>query len=283
MIKENGLTLIIDSDYLCYRAMLKMQGLSYEHRPTGVIYGFLKQLQVLAKHFAYPKFIFAWDSSTSYRKKLFPGYKKKDKQDPELEKLLYVSKPQFMALRINILPLIGFNNNFIQVGVEADDIIARIIIDHWGGLGPIFIVSGDADLYQLLGPDVSLYDPKTKAIYTENDFVKEKKIKTSQWSWVKAIGGCSSDKIPGIRGVGEESAIKYLRGENVGKKRKELIENFDPTFNLWLTTLPLHLCRKVDLKEDTLSLEAFNNVCAKYGLSSLQKKENFLQWVKILN
>ncbi len=284
LINTMKTTLLIDSNYICYRAMLTMRELSYDTHSTGVIFGFLRQLQTLANKFNYPRFIFVWDSAKSFRKMVYPGYKQKSDRDidPELENIIKQGKPQFGELRSYVLPCLGFNNNLIQTGLEADDIIAWLVRNCWESLTPLYIVTGDNDLYQLLTSEVIIYDPRGKSFYSEDDFIREKGITPDKWPWVKAVGGCNSDKVRGVPGVAEISALKYLKGQLTGKKR-QAIEEFNPSFNLELVRLPHHRTSPIKLVEDELRLIEFEGICLYYGLNSFLRKDNDNQWRKILN
>ena len=281
------ITLIIDCNYICFRSMLRMKELSYEQQPTGVVFGFLRQLQALANRFGNPRFIFTWDSERSYRREVYQEYKRRTKQfDPEMDELLAISKPQFRELRCNILPRLGFKNGFLQTGIEADDIIAIIIKDHWKYLeGEIGIISADNDLFQLLQPDVFMYDPRSKDTYTEESFTREKGIQPNLWYKVKAIGGCNSDNVGGVRGVAEITAIKYLNDLLYGNKKQE-IDHFMSTdkyeLNVSLVQLPHLKTQHITLKEDEFNIQEFENICLNKGFNSLLSKEAYKKWRKIL-
>lgn len=281
--------LILDCNFMCYRSLLQLKDLSHEEKPTGVIYGFLRQLQTLAKQFNFPKFVFAWDSMRSYRKDVYPKYKerthpKDPKSEEELNALYSIGRPQFQIIRTKILPTLGFKNIFIQTGLEADDMIAKFIYTYWNKTGnKMIIVSRDNDLYQLLLPDVLLYDPIGKTFTSEDDFIKIKGVQVKDWPWIKAVGGCNSDNIKSIEGIAETSAIQYLTKKLKSEKKKEQIRNFDPTFFLDLVKLPHKRTCPIEMKEDELTLSTFENICFDYGLYSLLKKNNYNEWRKILN
>ena len=116
---------------------------------------------------------------------------------------------QFKQLRKRILPRIGFNNNHLQTGYEADDLIAKYVKDN---AEELVIASADNDLLQLLYFADFLNLSKNKLI-TSKSFFSEYGILPAQWGMVKQIAGCSSDNVKGIQGVGEITAIKYLKGE----------------------------------------------------------------------
>lgn len=280
-------TLIIDSHYLCYRSMFTIGDLSYEDKGTGVIFGFLNQLLQLATKFNYPKFIFAWDSKKSYRRDIYPQYKKKDKEHTQdMIELLGIAKPQFQTLRTQVLPRMGFMNNFIQTGLEADDIIAMKV---YYSNSEFIIVSSDNDLYQLLSHRVKLYDIRKKKDYTINDFGKEfgfdlSNFDSSIWNDVKILAGCGGDNIDGIKGVGIPTAIKYLTGRLTGKKW-ELIHNERgdiDKINRPLIELPHHLTKPITLQKDRFNFPEFEVMCQDYGFRSFLKKGVYEKWKKIL-
>jgi 5'-3' exonuclease len=267
-----------------------MGELSFDEKFTGIIFGFLNQIFQLANHFNYPRFIFAWDSKKSYRKEICPDYKRKDKKiTQDLLELLDTSRPQFTTLRFQILPRIGFVNNFIQTGVEADDIIAMItksILKPFEDHDQYVIVSVDNDLYQLLSPNVSMFNPKTKKLYTGDDFVKEFRIQPSDWPKVKALAGCDGDNVKGISGVGIKTAIKWFNGEFKEGKMADTISTLSTkTYlkNLPLVILPHGRTTPIRLFEDEFSFKCFEDVCMEYGLKSFLKKGNYEKWKKMLS
>lgn len=265
-----------------------MMGLSHEDHPTGVIFGFLRELQKLSEEFESPNFVFAWDSRKSFRRDVYPDYKKKPPlEDPEMIDILRSGKPQFSEIRLKVLPRLGFNNNFIQTGLEADDLIAWIVKDHAWEYEHTYIVTSDEDLFQLLHDKVSIYNPREKKIYTKEDFIKEKGIEPSDWSWVKTVAGCSSDNVKGVVGVGEKSAIRFLKGElNEYLKKHKDIENFmeSPAYerNMLLVSLPHERSCPVDLVPNTLDFSVFEGLCLDYGFNSFLKKEMYKKWEAFL-
>ncbi len=204
--------LIIDCNYLCHRARFTTGPLSYKGQATGVVFGFLNQLFTIGKETIPKNIVFTWDSRQSKRKRILSEYKgNRKKQDDDSEEDLEATFQQFHMLRKELLPNLGFSNNWMQVGYEADDLIAEICFTC--PEEQIVIASSDDDLLQLLTDQVSIYNLGRKEYYTEEKFVEEYEIKPSQWVEVKKIAGCSSDNVPGIPGVGEKTAIKYLKGE----------------------------------------------------------------------
>lgn len=274
--------ILVDSNSICHMCKHSMNDLSYEEKQVGILFGFLRQLLSLAKRFESNKFVFAWDSRTSVRNQFFPEYKgrrKKDKtpEEKELDDLAYI---QFNTLRHELLPEIGIVNNFWQEGYEADDVIASIV--HCNTKEKIVIISTDEDLYQLLSENVTMYSIRKKQEYTHHNLWKDYHIPPQDWVDVKSIAGCGSDDVPGVVGVGEKTACKYLNRQlsvvhktyRSIKESTELIER-----NLKLVTLPYPGTNKIVIKEDNaLSLKGFLNVCTRYGFESFMYKDNLTQW-----
>jgi DNA polymerase-1 len=282
--------IILDSNAVCHKAKHSMESLSYEEKKVGIIFGYFVQMLKLAKDHKSNQFAHTWDSKSSNRLKLFPAYKEKrrmgvDKTEEEIEYdgLAY---EQFDMIRDEIIPAMGFKNNFHYPGFEGDDLIASII-DNSGEEQELVMVTGDEDMFQCLCDGVVMQ--RKKGVYTHKDFMKEYGIPAYKWAEVKAIAGCSTDEVPGIRGVGEKTAIKYLLNmlkpttkaftDITSQAGKEIIAR-----NRKLVTLPFKNTPDLILQKDTkLSLDAFCDVCNKYSFQHLLKKENLSQWKRYLN
>jgi DNA polymerase I len=265
--------IIIDSNYLCYISKFSLsQGLTYRGGRTEIIYGFLKNIISLSKKFETNDFVFCWDSKHSKRKTIFPGYKAKRHSDrtEEEKELDAIAYSQFDKLRISVLPNLGFSNIFYSAGYESDDLMASLVI-HNPNINNI-IVSSDEDLFQLLDY-CSIYNFSKKTIMNKNLFIRTYQIEPKQWAEIKCIAGCSSDNVPGVSGVGEKTAIKYIRGilKSSSKafdsiKSRSLEEEF---LTRKLVTLPFPGTKELKLYNNTLSDEKFKLVCNEYGIKSI--------------
>ncbi len=261
-----------------------MGGLSYDNKPTGVIYGFLKTVSALQDSFNTNHVIFCWDSKTNKREEIYPAYKQnrrnkyKDLTEEEIE-LEKEFRFQMGNLRRIYLPEIGYKNTFIQKGYESDDIIARICHNLPNGDEAI-IVSSDKDLYQLISGNVSFYNPSGMKILTLQGFVKKYGIKPFEWRMVKAIAGCPTDGVAGVIGVGEKTAIKYLRGElkNTSKIFIRITSQAGMDIykrNRKLVILPFKGTKTFELQEDELSEEGWHKVTKALGMNSIRDKAPF--------
>lgn len=278
--------LLIDSNALCYQAKHSMKGFSYEEMETGVIFGFLRQLLKLSQLYPNPEFIFCWDSPVSLRKKIYPEYKanRKKEKTPEEEEFDNVAYAQFDLIKGKILPEIGYRNIFEYEGYESDDIFARIIYDH---TNDFTIVTSDEDLYQCLFDSVKIYNPGKKQEYTVRDFMNEFGIGPDAWIDVKSIAGCTSDNVKGIEGVGEKTAIKYLKDtlskdSKVYKRITSVEGRKTIRRNLKLVMLPYLGTPKSDFTFDFLSLDNFMSVCQRYGFNSILQPKELRKWEECL-
>jgi DNA polymerase-1 len=237
---------------------------------TGVIYGFFRQLLNIRLATQKDRFIFIWDSGQSKRKEYFEGYKsgRHKNETPEEKEARKRGYKQFQIIRKRWLPSIGFNNVFIQTGYEGDDLIA----------------GSDKDLYQLLSRDVRMYKGAKKGFYSVEDFQTEYTIYPENWIRVKAIAGCDSDTVPGIKGVGEKTVCKFIRGElkpsSAAYQKITCDEGLKiEKFNLPLVSLPYPGTEKIELVKDDFKIREFIKMCKYYSFKSILE-EDIDEWRK---
>lgn len=276
---------LIDSYALCYRAQYSMLGLSHDNLSTGVIFGFLNSLLMLYRKIQPARFVFAWDSKYSLRKEIYPKYKENRNSDSlsdDMRELNRIGKPQFAQIQAEILPEIGFRNNLFVRGYEADDVIAKLVMSYknfnW------IVVSRDEDLYQLLD-HCQMFDIKTWSYYTKSRFEGDYGLSPKQWIEVKAMAGCKTDNVEGIKGVGENSAAKYLRGQLNPKTiyHRRIVEGSKVTErNRKLVTLPFDGMPDVYLTDDEFSFVNFSKMCTRYGFRSFMT-DKLEAWKDLLN
>lgn len=277
--------LVIDSNFLGFQAHYLMGDLTYKDHGTGVIFGFLSRVLFIAKMFNSNKIVFCWDSKFSRRKEMMADYKAGRRKDltKEEKKKLQVTFEQFKELKNVILPSIGFRNIHQQKYYESDDLIAGLVKNV---RKDFIIVSADADLYQLIRSNVHMYNPTKRTILTYKKFIREKGILPEQWPWIKAIAGCKSDNVKGIKGIGEKTAIAFLRQELKAnsKKAKDINEQEQNMLkiNSPIVYLPLKGTKEIELRKDKLSFKAFRKICRKYKMISFLKGEYRQTWKDLL-
>lgn len=283
---RNELNLVIDCNNLCHISKHALRGLSFNDLSTGILFGFFRQILSLGKRFNTNRFSFCWDSRKSKRKALCSTYKTRPRieKTPEEDWENNVMFEQFVELRQSSLPSVGFQNNFIKTGYEADDLMASVVITNDLHCHHV-IVSTDNDLFQLLDY-CCLFNPLTKRLADAAWFKDIHGIDPSQWSEVKALAGCSSDTVQGIPGVGEKTAIKYLKGEvkKGGKLDEKLLSGSYQELldlNRILVTLPFPGTPELRINGNgnTFDFNAFEQICYRYGFSYFTK--NMDDWRKI--
>lgn len=271
--------ILLDCNALCYQAYYTMKDLSKsDGTPTGVVYGFFSQVKTIVEQCSDAFLVFCWDSNESHRMALCDTYKanreEKRAENPEIFNAFF----QFEELHNTILPRLGFKNNFLVKGYEADDIIASICKDY--GPDPrekIIIASNDQDLYQLLTSNVSMYQPVKARFYTLKNYKDEFDITPEQWVYVKAIAGCPGDNVIGIKGVGVKTVIKYLNDKsdkkypNInGKTAREIISRNWP-----LVHLPFDGTPHFELCFPNMDYQLWKEFCYEYEFTSFLKGNFF--------
>lgn len=271
----DDVTLLIDSHALGYQACFAKGNIDKtldDGEAIGVVLGFLDWILYLGSKFRTNSFEFCWDCSheTSLRRRRYDFYKaQRQEVDEETKKTKRAAKIQFRQLRDVILPKLGFANQHIAPGYEADDLIAKIVQSR---LGRYVVVTSDADMYQVLY-GAKFYNPFTDMLVTSASLLRDKGVSYDQWCLVKQIGGCKSDNVPGVPGVGEATAISFLRKELPvhTKKYKAIVsdEGLDIIErNRWLVEIPLRSTPLPEHKPDTFSYMKFRNTCLELGLDA---------------
>lgn len=225
--------LIIDMFNLCYRAIGTKPITN-----TSVIDNGLRFINNIASTLGVMwDYVFAcYDSDFYWRSDIYPDYKRR-RSVFDSNSMTSTFMSQMDAL-YDITEGIGFKSIRCH-GFESDDLVATICktFPQCNKL----IVSNDADLYQLLDCNTIIFNG-TKSKYsrvTDEDFKSEYGIHPVDWVMVKAIAGCSSDNIQGIKGIGEKTALAYLRNEtSEGIEEKIVKGTAIIERNLKLVTLP---------------------------------------------
>ena len=283
--------IVVDCSTLAYAAYYSYGHLSYNNEPTGVIFGFLSKMLLIAETFQTNSFIFCWDSETELlREQDYKGYKEKrrNKELTEEEKISFISiHKQRDELRNSVLPRMGFRNSFIADGFEADDLLAVYSIK-LAKRFPVVMVTTDYDMFQCLNC-CSIYNPSKKTTYTLRQFKEEFRIDPNQWAMAKAIGGCDSDNVKGIQGISDpkkptSKSLKYLRGELTKGKVLAKIEGSEGQTiikrNLPIVTTPYKpekLSRAI-FRRDNLTIERFISIFEIYGCYSFLKRDKLNKW-----
>lgn len=271
--------ILLDCNALCYQAYYTMRNLTKQDgTPTGVVYGFFTQIKTIVEQCNDAHLIFCWDSNESHRMTLCETYKGNRERHREEHPEIFDAFFQFEDLQQRILPRLGFTNNFLERGFEADDIIASICDDHRGKFNDqITIASNDQDLYQCLFGNVRMYKPSKGEFYTPSDFIGEYGLLAPEWVYVKAIAGCPGDNVIGIKGIGVKTVCKYLKDQS--NKKYPKIDNPESkkiiSRNWPLVCLPFEGTPCFKLRWPELDYQNWRDFCTEYEFQSFLKGSFF--------
>ena len=200
--------MIIDGYSLANRAFFALPPLATRSgQPTNAVYGLLMMLLKLLEE-AKPDFLVtAFDvAAPTFRHLEYGEYK------AHRLKMEDALRTQFPIIR-EMLGILGIPV-YEKPGFEADDVIGTFAKQAARQDLEVNIVTGDRDSFQLVEPNIKvLY---TKKGITDYDLVDEAFIQNRyqltprQLIDLKGLMGDSSDNIPGVPGVGEKTALKYL-------------------------------------------------------------------------
>ena len=188
--------------------------------PTNALFGFTNMIHKIINEETPEYMIVAFDKGKTFRHEEYEGYKDGRVETPdELKKQFPKAKELLTAMGIKYYEIDGY---------EADDIIgtfAKFCDDDKDFRGTI--VSSDKDLLQLISSDVDIKLLKQKDYirYNEKTFEKDYGIKPINVIDLKALMGDPSDNIPGVKGVGEKTALKLLHEYKTLDGIYENIEN----------------------------------------------------------
>ena len=196
---------LIDGTSLLYRSYYAIRRLSTSKGfPTNAIFGFLTALRKL-KDKENPHYLaVVFDTAgPTIRHKAYKEYKAHRKPMPEdlVEQLTYIKR---IIKGLNVMML-------EKEGYEADDIIGTLARKGQKEGFRVVIVTGDKDFRQLISPQISLWDTMKDKVTDYETFKKEYALEPEQVIDLMGLSGDSSDNIPGVRGVGEKTALDLVK------------------------------------------------------------------------
>ncbi len=217
--------ILIDGNYWlfsCYFATASMGNLmvNKEGIPTNAVFGFANRLEnVIKKNPA--AILVAFDAKgKTFRSEMLQEYKATRKETPDELKCQFAMVREFLdAHQILYYELEGY---------EGDDIIGTIATHAAHNGYQVSIMTGDKDMMQLVDEHIFVYKRNTKTksddIITPESFYEKYAIKPDQMRDLLGLMGDSADNIPGIKGVGEKTALKLLHQYETIENLKEHID-----------------------------------------------------------
>ncbi len=222
---------IIDSNSIIHRAYHALPPLTTKNGElVNAVYGFLLVFLKAVKDFHPELIAAAFDLPLpTFRHKKYDGYKAKRPPTPEDLRSQISAVKEF--LNVFSVPI------FEKEGYEADDIVGTIAQKSASSRKAleIIILSGDLDSLQLVGPRTKVYSLKKgikDVILYDEEQVKERfqGLSPEQILDFKSLRGDPSDNIPGVKGIGEKTAIglllKFASLENIYKKIEKVPGDF---------------------------------------------------------
>ncbi len=200
--------LLIDSSFLCYKSYFAFRRLTADIEGitvfSGVIFGYLKQLISLHQE-NFNLIITLWDLPPYRKAKRFKSYKENRRKQTKIPDLKNEKEILQAILQDLNIPMI------LSPGFEAEDIAKSIKrkLKH----DDIYLYSNDADCYALLGKHFQLINSKDGKLthFTTKDLKKKMGLTPKEYIQAKAIMGCSTDNIQGIKGIGPAWAARLIK------------------------------------------------------------------------
>ena len=280
--------ILVDGNNLLFRSYFATayQGVIMRNSkgfPTNALYGFINMMNKIIKEEEPNYILVAFDKGKSFRHNKYDFYKGGRNATPE------ELKEQFPKAK-EILDAMGIKHFEID-NYEADDIIGTVsrIVDEEDQFIAT-IISSDKDLLQLISDEVDVKLLKTSGFVRMDtqEFMNTYGVEPIKMIDLKALMGDASDNIPGVKGIGEKTAINLLTKyksldnlyENIdsvtGKTKEKLINDKDKAYMSYeMATIyrevPLDFSLE-DLKYNGLNLEEYISLLQEFEFNSLLRK-----------
>ncbi|AWT54795.1 DNA polymerase I [Mycolicibacterium smegmatis] len=202
--------MLLDGNSLAFRAFYALPAENFKTQSgltTNAVYGFTAMLINLLRDEQPTHIAAAFDvSRQTFRKDKYPEYKEGRSATPdEFRGQIDITKEVLGALGITVLAEPGF---------EADDIIATLATQAEQEGYRVLVVTGDRDSLQLVSDQVTVLYPRKGVSeltrFTPDAVVEKYGLTPQQYPDFAALRGDPSDNLPGIPGVGEKTATKWI-------------------------------------------------------------------------
>lgn len=190
--------------------------------PTNAVFGFANRLESVLK--TEPDAIMvAFDAKgKTFRSEMLEAYKATRKETPEELKCQFEMVREY--LDAHHIP------RYELEGYEGDDVLGTVATLASQNGYDVAIMTGDKDMMQLVNEHISVYKRNTKTktddVITPASFYEKYGLQPDQMRDLLGLMGDTADNIPGIKGVGEKTALKLLQTygtiENLAEHQDEL-------------------------------------------------------------
>ncbi|MCU1644433.1 MAG: dpo1 [Nocardia sp.] len=202
--------LLLDGHSLAYRAFFALPAENFKTasgQTTNAVYGFTAMLINLLRDEKPTHVAAAFDvSRKTFRTEVYPEYKANRATTPdEFRGQVETTKEVLGAMGIPVMAIDGF---------EADDVIATLVTQAVPEGFRVLVVTGDRDALQLVNDNVTVLYPKKGVSeltrFTPAAVTEKYGLTPAQYPDFAALRGDPSDNLPGIPGVGEKTATKWI-------------------------------------------------------------------------
>ncbi|HEX6873474.1 MAG TPA: 5'-3' exonuclease H3TH domain-containing protein, partial [Micromonosporaceae bacterium] len=207
---ETPRLLLLDGHSLAYRAFFALPVENFSTttgQPTNAVYGFTSMLINVIRDERPTHVVVAFDvSRQSFRTEQYSEYKANRSQTPtDFKGQVGLVKEVLEALRIPVVE---------KAGYEADDVIATLARQAREQDMQVLICTGDRDAFQLVRDGVTVLYPKrgvSELARMDPAAVRERySVAPEHYRAIAAMVGETSDNLPGVPGVGEKTAAKWV-------------------------------------------------------------------------
>ena len=210
MEKDKPLLILFDGNALVHRAFHALPPLTINKtgEMVNAVQGFASTLLKLLRENKPDYWAIAFDRhAPTFRHQLFEGYKAQRPKTPD-ELVSQIQRVHQLAEAFN-LPV------FEMDGYEADDIIGTLSKQAAAKDIDTLIVTGDNDMLQVVKPGIKVMTPSRGfadiVVYDEPAVQEKYSLSPVQLISYKALVGDASDNIPGVKGIGDKTAVKLLQ------------------------------------------------------------------------
>lgn len=199
---------LVDGSSVFFRAFHAIRDLRRSDGvATNALYGYIATLRSILNEYRPVEMVVAFDlPEPTFRHKRYEKYKANRLSPPDE----LIAQIPFIK---SVTEMLGIPQ-IEKAGYEADDLIGAIALRQAEQGKEVILVSGDKDLFQLIGPSIRMLRlvPMGKnQIYGEAEVKERYGVAPNQIADVFALMGDSSDNVPGVPGIGEKTAIALIQ------------------------------------------------------------------------
>jgi DNA polymerase I len=196
---------LVDGSSYVHRAYHAIRNLSNSKGlPTNAVFGFSRMILKLLEEEKPSYLAVVLDAKgPTFRHRIFKDYKATRPPMPEdLQVQIPYIREILVALNVKVLE---------REGYEADDVIGTLARMGEESGYDVVVISGDKDFRQILSPAVALWDTMKNRRLDHDAFIKEYGLNPKQMIDVMGLSGDVSDNIPGVKGIGEKTALSLVK------------------------------------------------------------------------